>query len=586
MSEPLKMPALGESVTTGTVTAWLKQVGDTVSLDEPIVEVSTDKVDSEVPSPAEGVIEQILVQEDEEVEVGAILAYIGDGSGVAASAAPASNAAHAEEAAPAPAAAPAPVAAPAAPAAPEGGSGATGVEVKMPALGESVNEGTVTSWLVAEGDEVEADQPIVEVSTDKVDSEVPAPAAGIIQKIVVQEDETVAVGTVIAYIGDGAAAPAPAAPAAGAAPAEAPASVAAVQEPASGTPQHGTPAQQENQARTPDLDAADAGTGFSEPDAYITPIVRKLAKDLDVDLSGVKGSGVGGRIRRQDVEAAAAAAKKAVEEAARAQAAASQPAQAAAPAPAAAKKATPSAPSAEAAQLRGTTAKMTRLRQTIAKRMVESLQISAQLTTVIKVDVTKIVKLREANKAAFAEREGTKLTYLPFFVKAAIDTLKNHPKLNATIKDNEVEYFDYENIGIAVDTPKGLFVPVIKNAGDLNIAGLARAINTGAAKVRNGEAAVDDLTGGTFTITNTGSNGVMFDTPVINQPEVAILGIGAIMREPGIVKDADGNESIGIRSYLYPAITYDHRLVDGADAGRFLKEFKARLEEADFEGAF
>ncbi|MDK8748731.1 2-oxoglutarate dehydrogenase, E2 component, dihydrolipoamide succinyltransferase [Actinotignum sanguinis] len=584
MSEPLKMPALGESVTTGTVTAWLKQVGDTVSLDEPIVEVSTDKVDSEVPSPAEGVIEQILVQEDEEVEVGAILAYIGDGSGVAAPAAPASNAAHAEEAAPAaaPAApAPAPSApAPAAPAPQQGGSATTGVEVKMPALGESVSEGTVTSWLVAEGEEVEAGQPIVEVSTDKVDSEVPAPAAGTIQKIVVQEDETVAVGTVIAYIGDGAAAPAPAAPAAGAAPAEAPAGVAAVQEPASGTPQHGTPAQQENQAHTPDLDSAAAGTGFSEPDAYITPIVRKLAKDLNVDLSAVKGSGVGGRIRRQDVEEAAAAAQKAAEEAARAQAAASQPA------PAAAKKATPSAPSAEAAQLRGTTAKMTRLRQTIAKRMVESLQISAQLTTVIKVDVTKIVKLREANKAAFAEREGTKLTYLPFFVKAAVDTLKNHPKLNATIKDNEVEYFDYENIGIAVDTPKGLFVPVIKNAGDLNIAGLARAINTGAAKVRNGEAAVDDLTGGTFTITNTGSNGVMFDTPVINQPEVAILGIGAIMREPGIVKDADGNESIGIRSYLYPAITYDHRLVDGADAGRFLKEFKARLEEADFEGAF
>ena len=456
----------------------------------------------------------------------------------------------------------------------------------MPALGESVSEGTVTSWLVAEGEEVEAGQPIVEVSTDKVDSEVPAPAAGTIQKIVVQEDETVAVGTVIAYIGDGAAAPAPAAPAAGAAPAEAPAGVAAVQEPASGTPQHGTPAQQENQAHTPDLDSAAAGTGFSEPDAYITPIVRKLAKDLNVDLSAVKGSGVGGRIRRQDVEEAAAAAQKAAEEAARAQAAASQPAPAAAAAPAPAKKATPSAPSAEAAQLRGTTAKMTRLRQTIAKRMVESLQISAQLTTVIKVDVTKIVKLREANKAAFAEREGTKLTYLPFFVKAAVDTLKNHPKLNATIKDNEVEYFDYENIGIAVDTPKGLFVPVIKNAGDLNIAGLARAINTGAAKVRNGEAAVDDLTGGTFTITNTGSNGVMFDTPVINQPEVAILGIGAIMREPGIVKDADGNESIGIRSYLYPAITYDHRLVDGADAGRFLKEFKARLEEADFEGAF
>ncbi|WIK59113.1 2-oxoglutarate dehydrogenase, E2 component, dihydrolipoamide succinyltransferase [Actinotignum urinale] len=547
MSEPIKMPALGESVTTGTVTAWLKEVGDTVSLDEPIVEVSTDKVDSEVPSPAEGVLEQILVQEDEEVEVGTVLAYIGDGSGVATSAP-----------APATVAEPAPAPAPAAPVAPAPAPATAGVEVKMPALGESVNEGTVTSWLVAEGDTVEEGDPIVEVSTDKVDSEVPAPASGVLQKIMVQEDETVAVDTVIALIGDGAApaAPAPAAPAPVAAPAPAPA-------PAAPAP-----------VAAPVAPAARA-TGYTEPDAYITPIVRKLAKDLNVDLSNVQGSGVGGRIRRQDVEEAAAKAKAVA-------AAAATPAPVA-PAPAPAKKA-PVAPSADAAKLRGTTQKMTRLRQVIASRMVESLQTSAQLTTVIKVDVTKLVKIREANKADFQKREATKLTYLPFFVKAAVDTLKNHPKLNATIKDKDVEYFDYENIGIAVDTPKGLFVPVIKNAGDLNIAGIARQINSLAAKVREGSAGADELTGGTFTITNTGSNGVMFDTPVLNMPEVAILGIGGIMREPGIVKDADGNETIGIRSYLYPAITYDHRLVDGADAGRFLKDFKKRVEEADFLG--
>ncbi|MDY5132197.1 2-oxoglutarate dehydrogenase, E2 component, dihydrolipoamide succinyltransferase [Actinotignum urinale] len=547
MSEPIKMPALGESVTTGTVTAWLKEVGDTVSLDEPIVEVSTDKVDSEVPSPAEGVLEQILVQEDEEVEVGTVLAYIGDGSGVATSAP-----------APATVAEPAPEPAPVAPVAPAPAPATAGVEVKMPALGESVNEGTVTSWLVAEGDTVEEGDPIVEVSTDKVDSEVPAPASGVLQKIMVQEDETVAVDTVIALIGDGAApaAPAPAAPAPVAAPTPAPA-------PAAPAP-----------VAAPVAPAARA-TGYTEPDAYITPIVRKLAKDLNVDLSNVQGSGVGGRIRRQDVEEAAAKAKAVA-------AAAATPAPVA-PAPAPAKKA-PVAPSADAAKLRGTTQKMTRLRQVIASRMVESLQTSAQLTTVIKVDVTKLVKIREANKADFQKREATKLTYLPFFVKAAVDTLKNHPKLNATIKDKDVEYFDYENIGIAVDTPKGLFVPVIKNAGDLNIAGIARQINSLAAKVREGSAGADELTGGTFTITNTGSNGVMFDTPVLNMPEVAILGIGGIMREPGIVKDADGNETIGIRSYLYPAITYDHRLVDGADAGRFLKDFKKRVEEADFLG--
>lgn len=547
MSEPIKMPALGESVTTGTVTAWLKEVGDTVSLDEPIVEVSTDKVDSEVPSPAEGVLEQILVQEDEEVEVGTVLAYIGDGSGVATSAP-----------APATVAEPAPEPAPVAPVAPAPAPATAGVEVKMPALGESVNEGTVTSWLVAEGDTVEEGDPIVEVSTDKVDSEVPAPASGVLQKIMVQEDETVAVDTVIALIGDGAApaAPAPAAPAPVAAPTPAPA-------PAAPAP-----------VAAPVAPAARA-TGYTEPDAYITPIVRKLAKDLNVDLSNVQGSGVGGRIRRQDVEEVAAKAKAVA-------AAAATPAPVA-PAPAPAKKA-PVAPSADAAKLRGTTQKMTRLRQVIASRMVESLQTSAQLTTVIKVDVTKLVKIREANKADFQKREATKLTYLPFFVKAAVDTLKNHPKLNATIKDKDVEYFDYENIGIAVDTPKGLFVPVIKNAGDLNIAGIARQINSLAAKVREGSAGADELTGGTFTITNTGSNGVMFDTPVLNMPEVAILGIGGIMREPGIVKDADGNETIGIRSYLYPAITYDHRLVDGADAGRFLKDFKKRVEEADFLG--
>ncbi|MDY5160875.1 2-oxoglutarate dehydrogenase, E2 component, dihydrolipoamide succinyltransferase [Actinotignum urinale] len=547
MSEPIKMPALGESVTTGTVTAWLKEVGDTVSLDEPIVEVSTDKVDSEVPSPAEGVLEQILVQEDEEVEVGTVLAYIGDGSGVGTSAP-----------APATVAEPAPEPAPVAPVAPAPAPATAGVEVKMPALGESVNEGTVTSWLVAEGDTVEEGDPIVEVSTDKVDSEVPAPASGVLQKIMVQEDETVAVDTVIALIGDGAApaAPAPAAPAPVAAPAPAPA-------PAAPAP-----------VAAPVAPAARA-TGYTEPDAYITPIVRKLAKDLNVDLSNVQGSGVGGRIRRQDVEEAAAKAKAVAD-------AAATPAPVA-PAPAPAKKA-PVAPSADAAKLRGTTQKMTRLRQVIASRMVESLQTSAQLTTVIKVDVTKLVKIREANKADFQKREATKLTYLPFFVKAAVDTLKNHPKLNATIKDKDVEYFDYENIGIAVDTPKGLFVPVIKNAGDLNIAGIARQINSLAAKVREGSAGADELTGGTFTITNTGSNGVMFDTPVLNMPEVAILGIGGIMREPGIVKDADGNETIGIRSYLYPAITYDHRLVDGADAGRFLKDFKKRVEEADFLG--
>ncbi len=565
MSVEIKMPALGESVTEGTVTTWLKSVGDTVELDEPILEVSTDKVDTEVPSPAAGVLEQILVQEDEEVSVGTVLGLIGDGSGAAAPAAPVAAAAPAPAAAPP---APAPVAAapaPAAPPAPAAGAD-DGVAVTMPALGESVTEGTVTTWLKAEGDTVEQDEPILEVSTDKVDTEVPAPASGVLQRIVVGEDETVSVGTVLAFIGDGSA-PAPvAAPAA--APVAAPAAPAPVAPPA--------PVAAPAAPVTPPAPVAPApvATG-AEPGGYVTPIVRKLARENAIDLAAVKGTGVGGRIRRQDVEDAI----KAAEEAKRAAEAAK-----AAPAPAAARAAAKSKPSAEAAKLRGTTQKMSRMRQVIAKRMVESLQVSAQLTTVVEADVTKIFALRAAKKNEFQEKTGTKLTFLPFFVKAATDTLKSHPTINASIEDKNVHYWDHEHIGIAVDAPKGLMVPVIKNAGDLNIAGIAKAVNDKAARVRNSTIAPDELSGSTFTITNTGSAGALFDTPIINQPEVAILGIGTIVKRPAVIKDADGNEVIGLRNMVFLALSYDHRLVDGADAGRYLSDLKRRLEAGDFEG--
>ena len=584
MSVEIKMPALGESVTEGTVTTWLKSVGDTVELDEPILEVSTDKVDTEVPSPAAGVLEQILVQEDEEVSVGTVLGLIGDGSGAAAPAAPAAAAA---PAAPAPAAAPsapsapAPAAAtpePAAPAAPAPSAGADdGVAVTMPALGESVTEGTVTTWLKAEGDTVEQDEPILEVSTDKVDTEVPAPASGVLQRIVVGEDETVSVGTVLAYIGDGSApAPAPAAPAAPVAAAPAPAAPAPVAPPAPATPVTPPAPAAPAPVAAPAAPAAPApvATG-AEPGGYVTPIVRKLARENDIDLASLKGTGVGGRIRRQDVEDAI----KAAEEAKRAAEAAK-----AAPAPAAAPAAAKSKPSAEADQLRGTTQKMSRMRQVISKRMVESLQVAAQLTTVVEADVTKIFALRAAKKNEFQEKTGTKLTFLPFFVKAATDTLKSHPKINASIDDKNVHYWDHEHIGIAVDAPKGLMGPVIKDAGDLNIAGIAKAINDKAARVRNGSIAPDELSGSTFTITNTGSAGALFDTPIINQPEVAILGIGTIVKRPAVIRDADGNEVIGLRNMVYLALSYDHRLVDGADAGRYLSDLKRRLEAGDFEG--
>ena len=539
MATSVTMPALGESVTEGTVTTWLKQVGDTVELDEPIVEVSTDKVDSEVPSPVAGVLLEILVPEDETVEVGTEIARIGDASEASAPAA--------APAAPAPAA---PVAAaPATPAA----APAQGTEVRMPALGESVTEGTVTTWLKAVGDAVDADEPLLEVSTDKVDSEVPAPVAGFLAEIRVPEDETVEVSTVVAIISETAPSAAPAAPAVAAAPAAPVAPVdpfpnastlAAV---ATGAPVVATPA---------------VATGS----AYVTPIVRKLARDLGVDLATVSGTGVGGRVRREDVEAAAAAARAA----------------AAAPAPAAAPAAKVEAVR-EPSPLRGTTEKMSRLRQTIARRMVESLQTAAQLTTVIEVDVTKVAAVRARSKDAFLAKHGTKLTFLPFFVKAATEALAYHPKINATINDKEVTYFDYEHVGIAVDTPRGLLVPVIKNAGEKDIPGIAASINDLAARTRDSKIGPDELSGSTFTVTNTGSGGALFDTPVLNIPETAIMGVGTIVKRPVVMKGIDGADVIAIRSMVYLSLSYDHRLVDGADASRFLMDVKKRLEAGEFE---
>lgn len=441
--------------------------------------------------------------------------------------------------------------------------------VKMPALGESVTEGTVSSWLKAVGDTVEADEPLLEVATDKVDTEVPSPASGVLLEIRVPEDETVEVGTVLAIIGDpseAGSAPAPAAPAPQAAP-EPPAPAPA---PAAEAPTPAAPA-----ATGAPAAAAPVSSGASG--SYVTPIVRKLAKDKGVDLSTVTGTGVGGRIRKQDVEAAAKAAEEA-----RAAAAAPAPA-AEASAPAAAAKPASAKPEVDTT-LRGRTEKMSRLRQVIADRMIDSLQTSAQLTTVVEVDVTRVAALRARAKNDFLAKNGTKLTFLPFFVQAATEALKAHPKINASIEGKNVTYHDVEHVGIAVDTPRGLLVPVVKNAGDLNIPGLAKRINDLAARTRDNKVNPDELSGSTFTITNTGSGGALFDTPIINQPEVAILGLGAIQRQPRVIKDADGGEVIAIRSVCYLALSYDHRLVDGADAARYLMTVKKRLEEGDFGG--
>lgn len=552
MSEIVKMPALGESVTEGTVVRWLKEVGEEIAVDEPLLEVSTDKVDTEVPSPVAGVLEKILVNEDEDAEVGADLAVVGDGSGTEAPS-EGDNLASDQTVAPS-TAEETPAGESERPAEAAKATGAVdGQEVTMPALGESVDSGTVVRWLKEVGDEVEADEPLLEVSTDKVDTEVPSPIAGTLQKILVQEDEEAEVGAAIAVIGSGApsdASPAPAAPAASS----------------------DAPAPKAEESSAPAASASQTVSSSNNSQAYVTPIVRKLAADNGIDLASVKGSGIGGRIRKQDVQDAIDA--KAKPEA---------PAPAAAPAAAAApsKK---EAPKVEVSPLRGTEEKMSRLRKIVASRMVESLQTQAQLTTAVEVDMTRIAALRARAKNDFLAREGAKLTFLPFIMQAAVEALKAHPKLNAEIAGDMIKYHGVENIGMAADTERGLVVPVIKNAGDLNLAGLARQIGELGAKAKGNKLTPDDLQGATFTITNTGSGGALFDTPIVPNPQVGILGCGTIVKRPAVVKDADGNETIGIRSMMYLFLSYDHRLVDGGDAARFLSTMKKRLEDGAFEG--
>ncbi|MFG1821947.1 2-oxoglutarate dehydrogenase, E2 component, dihydrolipoamide succinyltransferase [Microbispora bryophytorum] len=481
------------------------------------------------------------------------------------------------------------------------------VSVTMPQLGESVTEGTVTRWLKKEGDRVEADEPLLEVSTDKVDTEIPSPSAGYLTKIIVAEDETVEVGAELALIdSEAGAAPAAAEPAAPAPapqpepepePAPAPAQAAAPEPapaaPISSIPQPAPPAPAPAPAPAPQAPAPQApaqqapAAQPSEPtplpssgeSPYVTPLVRKLAAEHNVDLDALTGTGVGGRIRKQDVIEAARVQR---EQAAAAAAAPAAPQ--AAPAPAQAPAAAPAAEVRVDTTLRGRTEKMSRLRQTIAKRMVESLQVSAQLTTVVEVDVTRIARLRDRAKGEFLRREGVKLSFMPFFALAAVEALKQHPKLNATINSetNEVTYFDVEHLGFATDTERGLLVPVIKNAGDLNIAGLARKIADLAERTRINKVSPDEITGGTFTLTNTGSRGALFDTPILNQPQVGMLGTGAVVKRPVVVDTPEG-EVIAVRSMVYLALSYDHRLVDGADAARFLTTVKHRLEEGRFE---
>jgi 2-oxoglutarate dehydrogenase E2 component (dihydrolipoamide succinyltransferase) len=651
MPVSVTMPRLGESVTEGTVTRWLKQEGERVEADEPLLEVSTDKVDTEIPSPAAGVLTRIVVGEDETVDVGAELAVIDGGDGASAPAAggdqqtteqapeqtpeqqgngrvqdepaPAAEAPATEAPTEAPTEEQAPVAEAAPPAGQSGGDSGPGTPITMPALGESVTEGTVTRWLKQVGDSVEVDEPLLEVSTDKVDTEIPSPVAGTLVEIVVAEDETVPVGAPLAVIGgagggtsaapqqaapeqDAApaqadAAPAQAAPAQAApsAPAEpAPARAEAQSAPAQPAPTQAAPSPR--QAPAAPTAAPAAGGPDEDSSAYVTPLVRKLAAEHSIDLGSVQGTGVGGRIRKQDIlDAAAAKAEAAKADAERSAAAATTQATPVAAAgaavessaaplatPASSTRSTAVQVSPAAAALRGKTEKLSRLRKVIATRMVESLQTSAQLTTVVEVDVTRIARLRQQAKADFEARHGVKLSFLPFFALAAVEALQAHPTVNSTLdmEAGTVTYNEAEHLGIAVDTERGLLVPVIHEAGDLNLAGMARRISDLAVRTRDNKVSPDELGGGTFTLTNTGSRGALFDTPIINQPQSAILGTGAVVKRAVVIDDPDLGELITPRSMVYLALSYDHRIVDGADAARFLATMKERLEGGAFEG--
>jgi pyruvate dehydrogenase E2 component (dihydrolipoyllysine-residue acetyltransferase) len=632
MATPVKMPELGESITEGTITRWIKQEGDRVEADEPLFEVSTDKVDTEVPSPVAGVLKSIKVQADETVEVGTELAVIeqdgeGEGGGEGAEGeqdeqAEAGQEQEPEEAGQEPGAAEEraeeageeagteeereseaaeaggdeeqaeekqaeaeeaeePEAQPRAEAS---GDGKT-TTVTMPELGESITEGTITRWLKQEGDQVEADEPLFEVSTDKVDTEVPSPVAGVLQSIKVQADETVEVGAELAVIGGGGGGEAKAEPAereeAEREPAEAEAAEAKEEPAEEGA---GAEAEQEAEAeRRPAAEdkpkrdrAAGDGKGDGKAAAGVSPLVRRLAREHDVDLSQVKGSGSGGRVRREDVEAFV---QQRGREPAAAPAAKGE-AKAAAAAPSAPRVAVPLAKG-----LREEVVPATRLRKLIAERMVASLQTSAQLTSAVEIDMTRVMRLRERAKDEFKAREGVSLSPMPFAVLALVAAIKEYPNVNAAMdEDGNLHIYQDVHLGVAVDTPKGLYVPVVKNAESLNLAGLAKAVADVAARTRDGKIGPDELSGSTISITNTGSRGAVWDTPIINQPNAAIFATPAIVKRPVVVDDPDLGEVVAVRHMMYGILTYDHRIVDGADAARFLVKVKEVLEAADFEG--
>lgn len=601
MAFSVEMPELGESVTEGTVTTWLKQVGDTVAVDEPLLEVSTDKVDTEIPSPVAGVLTKIIADEDDTVEVGEVIAEIGEeGDDTSSDDSGASESSDSDAGDSDPEEKSSSEGEQSQKSSDSGSSGSTSggaTDVEMPELGESVTEGTITQWLKNVGDEVEVDEPLLEVSTDKVDTEIPSPVAGTLVEVLAEEDDTVDVGSVIARIGDANAAsgssddkkaeetkpeeksepePSKSEKAGKAEETKDTSNSATSSETASPKASSASAPDREEPATRP---STKVNTGGKLP--YVTPLVRKLAEKHGVDLTTVEGSGVGGRIRKQDVLAAAEKAKAAPDTSSASGSADKKPTQDGPRAAWSTKRVDP-----KKAELIGTTQKVNRIRSLTASKTLESLHSSAQLTQVHEVDMTDIAALRKASKPAFKEKYGVNLTYLPFFAKAVVEALISHPNVNASYnaETKEMTYHDKVNLGIAVDTEAGLLSPVIHNAQDMTLPELAAAIADIADRARTNKLKPNDLTGGTFAITNIGSEGALTDTPILVPPQAAMMGTGAIVKRPSVVPTSDGSEAIAIRQMVLLPLTYDHQIIDGADAGRFMTTVRDRLETANFEG--
>lgn len=593
MSVEVVMPQMGESITEGTVSKWLKNVGDRVEKDEALLEISTDKVDAEVPSPGEGTLLEIRYPEGETVEVGTVLAVIGaEGEKPAVSPQPqtqepVSNPSvetstppvPGEQAPSEPAAAPEVAGVVSSAPAPDGSA----TDVVMPQMGESITEGTVSKWLKSVGDKVEKDEALLEISTDKVDAEVPAPAAGTVLEVLVQEGETVEVGSVLARIGAEGAVSAPSK-------GQPPRAVSAPSQAAPPATAEAAPAHEvQPQARAAAAGAVGTGNGRTATVEELrrtksSPLVRNIAKQHGIDISRIPGSGLSGRVTKRDImsfiESGAALRPQ---DLLRKDAPVAPAISRTVPTPQPAIRKAEYQPPQAVAMVEDRIEKMSVMRKKIAEHMIFSKQTSAHVTSVYEIDMTNVARFRQRHKDDFQARFGTKLTFMPFIFQGVTNAIKRFRIVNAQVSGDQIIYKAEINLGMAVALDWGLIVPVIRNADTLSLSELALKANDLADRARSKRLSPDEVQGGTFSITNPGVFGGLYGTPIINQPQVAILCVGTIEKRPKVVTSIDGEDSIAIRTMAYFALTYDHRIVDGADAEKFLAFLKTYLENTEFE---